>query len=85
MKTITATRARSDFNDLLSSTIKHHKQYRIASDEGGAVLLSEEEYESLIETLELLSVPGFYESIKQADKEIEAGEVYSMDDVFGEV
>lgn len=78
MKTVTAINAQSDFINLLHTTIKQHKQYRIASDEGGAVLLSEEEYESLLETIELLSVPGFYDSIKQADKEIEVGEVLSL-------
>lgn len=44
----------------------------------GRFLLSEEEYESLLETIELLSVPGFYDNIKQADKEIEVGEVLSL-------
>ncbi|MCZ7674314.1 MAG: hypothetical protein M5U34_47870 [Chloroflexi bacterium] len=39
-------------------------------------MLSEEDYESLVETLELLSVPGLYQSVKEADT------TYSMEDVF---
>ena len=84
MKTITASTAQSSFYDLVRAVIKEHRQYRIASEEGGVVLLSEEEYESLVETLELLSTPGLYESIKQADREIAEGNTYSWDEVFGE-
>lgn len=84
METITAVNAQSTLQELLRATIVEHKLYRIASEEGGAVLLSEAEYESLIETLDLLSTPGLYTSIKQADKEIREGETYSLDEVFGE-
>ncbi len=84
IKTISAKNAQSDFMQLLHSAIKGHHQYRIASDEGGAILLSEDEYESMVETLELLSIPGFYESIKQADKEIAEGKTYTFDEVFGD-
>ena len=41
-------------------------------------------YESLIETLKLLSIPGFYESIQKANKEIREGDTYSWDEVFGD-
>ena len=44
--------------------------------------MSEEDYESLLETAQLLSIPGFLESIQKADKEIKNGETHSMDDVF---
>ncbi len=76
MQTITAKSAQVDFQKLLQSTIQEHRQYRIASEHGGVVMLSEEDYESLVETLELLSVPGLYESVKEADT------TYSMEDVF---
>lgn len=45
-------------------------------------MISEEDYESLLETAELLAQPGLKESIKKADKEIEKGELYTLDDVF---
>jgi len=83
MKTITATSARSDFFNILKRTIKGHSHYRISTKEGGAILLSEEDFESLIETLELLSTPGFAKSVKRAKKEIEKGQTYSMEEVFG--
>ncbi len=44
--------------------------------------MSENDYENLIETLELLSIPGFKKSIQKADLEIEKGETYSIDEIF---
>ena len=83
MKTITATDARTDLFSIVKDVVKGHKQYTITSKEGRAVLISEEEYESLIETLELLSQPGLSESIAKSMKQVEKGETYSMDEVFG--
>lgn len=84
MKTITASKARSGLFSLLKGTVKGHRQVRITSKEGSVVLMSEEDYESLIETLQLLSDPGFKESIRKADKEIEKGETLSIEDAFSE-
>jgi len=81
MKTLTAERAHSEFYGLLHAAAKQHQQYRIASVEGGVVLLSEEDYENMIETLELLSTAGMCESIHAADAEIEAGETYRLEEL----
>ena len=82
MNSITATNARSNWFQLLKDTIKGHLPAKISSKEGNAVLISENDYESLLETAELLFVPGLKKSIKKADKEIEGGDLYTMDDVF---
>jgi antitoxin YefM len=82
MNTITATRARSDLFNLIKKIVKGHRQVKITTKEGTAVLLSEEEYENLLETLHLLSMPGLKDSISEADEEISRGETYSIDEVF---
>jgi len=84
MKTITASKARSELFSLLKGTVKGHRQVRITSKEGSVVLMSEEDYESLIETLQLLSEPGLKESIRKADEEIEKGETLSIEEAFSE-
>ena len=84
MNTINATKARSNLFNLIKRIVKGHRQIKITSKEGTAVLLSEEEYENLLETLHLLSIPGFKESVKQADEEISRGETYSIDEAFEE-
>lgn len=82
MKTITATNARSNWYQLLKKTIKSQLPMRISSKEGTAIIMSEEEYESLLETAELLSIKGFKESIKKADKEIAANDLFSIEEIL---
>ena len=83
MAGINATKARKEFFELIKDTIKKHEVIHIHHRDGDVVMMSEEEYEILQETLELLSVPGFRESIKRSLKQIEKGETYSVDEVFG--
>jgi antitoxin YefM len=80
--TITATELRTKLFQVLKKTVKGHLHTKISSKEGNAVLLSEEEYESLLETAELLSIPKLNETLKEGDKDIEKGDVYSIDEVF---
>jgi len=82
MKTLTATTARSELFNLLKKTAKGHLLTRITSKEGNSILVSEEDYESLLETAELLSEIGLLDSIQVADKEIKNGELYTMDETF---
>lgn len=82
MTTLTATDARRDFFELVKGATHGHKVYRIRHRSGSAVLMSEDDYESLIETLELLSIPGFKESIKRSVKQMQKGETLSFDEVF---
>ena len=83
MTDINATAARRDFFDIIKNTIKKHQIYHIHHRDGDAVLISEDEYESLQETLELLSIPGFRESIVKSAKQAEKGETFSIDEVLG--
>ncbi|MBF0478775.1 MAG: type II toxin-antitoxin system Phd/YefM family antitoxin [Candidatus Omnitrophica bacterium] len=82
MNLITATYARNNWFELIKKSINGHNPVHITSKDGNAVLLSENDYEDLMETLELLSEPGLLKSVQQAKKEIKQGKVYSMDDVF---
>ncbi len=83
MPTKTATAARREFFELVKGAANGHKVYRISHRQGSVVLLSEEDYDSLIETLELLSIPGFRKSIKKSVRQVEKGETYSFEDLFG--
>jgi len=81
--TITATEARRQFYQLLRKSVKGHVPVKITSKNGDAVMLSEEDYEGLLETLELLSVPGMRKSIREAKADIRAGRTKSLKDIFG--
>ncbi|MCK4267196.1 MAG: type II toxin-antitoxin system Phd/YefM family antitoxin [Actinomycetia bacterium] len=81
---ISATKARGEFFNLLKKSIRGHELVRINTRDGDAILISEEDYESLLETIELMSTPGLAKSIAKAKREIKRGETYSLDQVFGE-
>ena len=84
MANINATQARKEFFDLIKDTITKHEVFHIHHRQGDVVLMSEEEYSSLQETLELLSIPGFRESIAKSVKQVEAEDTFSMEEVFKE-
>ena len=63
MNHMTATTAQRDFNSILDYVIKQGDTISIATDEGSAVLLNQDEYNGLLETLYLQSIPGMKQSI----------------------
>jgi antitoxin YefM len=81
--TVTATEARRNLFKLVRKSVKGHVPVKITSKEGDAVLVSEEDYEGLLETLELLSVPGMRKSIQEARADIRAGRTKPVKEIFG--
>ncbi len=80
--TVTVTEARQQFFQLLRKSVKGHVPVKITSKDGDAVIISEEDYEGLLETLELLSLPGMRKSIREAKADIRAGRTKSLKDIF---
>lgn len=80
---LSATELRQNLFRLMKKSVKGHIPIRIVSRDGNAVLISEDDYESLMETLELLSTPGFRKSIEEARADIKAGRTKSLKEVFG--
>jgi antitoxin YefM len=64
MITYTATKARTSLYRLIDQVAESHKPIHIAGKKGGAVLISEEDWSAIQETLYLLSIPGMGKSIK---------------------
>jgi len=69
MTILNATEARSKLYTLIDETTETHQPIVITGKRGNAVLVSEEDWNSIAETLHLLSVPGMRESIKEGMKE----------------
>lgn len=84
MTTLTATEARKGLFDLIKGVNEQHAIYHIRHRHGDAVLMSEDEYTSLIETLELLSEPGFRQAFEQGRREADADDTLGFEEVFGE-
>ncbi|MBM3131897.1 MAG: type II toxin-antitoxin system Phd/YefM family antitoxin [Chloroflexi bacterium] len=64
MPTFKATDARTQFYRLIDEAIASHEPIFITGKRGNAVLLSEDDWRSIQETLYLLSIPGMRESIR---------------------
>ncbi len=63
MKTITATKARSNLYRLMEEAAVTSEPIQITGKRTNAVLLAEDDWRSIQETLHLLGTPGMRESI----------------------
>ena len=63
MKTITATSARSDLYRIIDAAQSTHEPVQITGKRGNAVLVSEDDWRAMQETLYLLGIPGMRDSI----------------------
>lgn len=57
------TNFRKDIYEMLEQTIKYNEPINISTKNGNAVVLSEEDYNGLMETVYLLSSPGMKEKL----------------------
>ncbi len=64
MPTLTATEARSKLYGLIDETTASHEPIVIKGKRGNAVLISEDDWRSIQETIYLLNIPGMRESIR---------------------
>lgn len=65
MAILSATEARANLYKLIEQTLQSHEPVVITGKKGNAVLLSEEDWNAVTETLYLLSIPGTRESIRE--------------------
>ncbi|MDI9333941.1 MAG: type II toxin-antitoxin system Phd/YefM family antitoxin [Cytophagales bacterium] len=64
MLTLTASEARANLYRLIDETAESHQPIIISGKRNNAVLLSNEDWSAIQETLYLLAIPGMRESIK---------------------
>lgn len=80
MLTTTVTNFRKDIYNLLEQTIKFNEPVKVSTKNGNAVVLSEDEYNGMVETLYLYSVPELKEQLKK-DMNAPLSEFVSEDEV----
>lgn len=68
MTTLTASKARAKIFRLLDETASSHNPVQINGKRASAVLISEEDWRNIEETLSLLSIPKMRESIQNGMK-----------------
>ena len=64
MTVLTASEARANLYRLIDQAAESHEPIRIAGKRASAVLVSEEDWQAIQETMNLLSMPGMRKSIR---------------------
>ncbi len=81
-KTVPFTEARAQLSALVDEVAAKQEQVVITRNgQPAVVLLSVAEYESMVETIEILSDEELMESLKRSDEDVKAGRVYTLDEV----
>ena len=60
---------RKDLFNSIDKVIEFNETITVNTKKGNAVIVSEEEYNSMLETIYLVSQPGLLEKIKKGEKE----------------
>ncbi len=68
MATLSASKARTNLYRLIDDASSSHEAILITGKRANAVLVSEDDWKAIQETIYLLSVPGLRESVRQGLK-----------------
>ena len=69
MMETTITNLRKNLFETIDQVIRFNGEVRVSTKNGNAILISEEDYEGIMETLYLNSIPGMVQSIRSAADE----------------
>ena len=85
-KTVPFTEARAKLTELLDEVNERHEHVVITRNGRPAgVVLSNEEYEALAETLEVLEDDEALEALRESEADVQAGRLHSLDEVRREL
>ena len=85
-KTLSITKAREDLFKIAEQVQKPNNFYTLSIEgEPKVVMMSYDEFDSMRETMEILSDPDIMKSIKKAEEEYEKGEYISWQDMKKEL
>jgi antitoxin YefM len=86
MTTIPLSDARARLSELVDQAVRTHERVEITRNgRRAAVLLSADDFDSLQETLEILSDPKLMQELAEAEEQIARGEVYTLEEVEAEM
>ena len=74
MKTMTVSETRANFARVLDQVVEDREELVITRKAGDVVVVSRVEYESLLETLHLISSPANARALATAQRQVEDGD-----------
>ncbi len=82
MTTLSLADARANLSRLIESAVTTHERFDVTRNgDRVAVLLSADDYDALLETLDILSDPVEVAALRQGIADLEDGAVSSLDDL----
>ena len=82
MTTLSLAEARANLSKLVESAVTTHERFEVTRNgDRVAVLLGADDYDSLLETLDILSNPDEIAAIRAGLADLEAGEIFTADEV----
>lgn len=86
MITLPLAEVRAQLSKLVDEAQRTHQRIEVTKNgRRAAVLLSADDYDSLIETLEILGDAETMAEIRESERAVARGEVYSLDQVRAEM
>ena len=83
---VSMAEARANLRELLDNVKKTHARYTITRNgEPDAILISVEDFEAILQTMEILGDPELMAQIKQGQAELDRGEGIPLDQVRQEL
>ena len=83
MYQVTVDYAKANLDELCDRAGQEPEGVAIVRENRSYILITQEEWESLMETAELMRVPNLLKQVASARQEYQAGEALSMEQVFG--
>lgn len=82
MTTLSVADARANFSKLVEAATSTHERFEVTRNgDRAVVLLSADDYDSLLETLEILADADEVQAIQEGISAVQRGDTYSADEV----
>jgi prevent-host-death family protein len=86
MITVPLAEARAQLSKLVDDAMRTHERVEVTKNgRRAAVLMSADDYDSLMETLDILGDAEAMAAIRESEADIVAGRLYSLDEVEAEL
>ncbi|WP_308170621.1 type II toxin-antitoxin system Phd/YefM family antitoxin [[Mycobacterium] fortunisiensis] len=86
MTTLPLAEVRANLSKLVDEAVRTHLRIEVTRQgRRAAVILSADDYDSIIETLDILSDPDLMEDIRQGQADVARGDFHTLDDVTKEM
>ena len=73
MRTVDATQCREGLSSILDRVVRDNERFVVTTKVGNAVIVSEEAWNSLVETLYIMSDPEMLSSMEEAESDYPEG------------